>query len=106
MGIAGFRLALLERMEGQFKEHHGGAERRESAEKRAERMIAEGLAKAGWNPGDLHKHRKGDPVKVALAMRLRQETTLTLKRIAQRLHMGRWEYARRLIYETGNGKSS
>ncbi|MGD0815237.1 MAG: transposase [Verrucomicrobiota bacterium] len=106
LGGGSFRLALLERMEGQFKEHHGGAQRQESAEKRAERMITEGLANAGWNPGDLHKHRKGDPVKVALAMRLRQETTLTLKWIAQRLHMGRWEYVRRLIYETRNGKSS
>ena len=106
LGSGSFRLALLERMEGQFKEHHGGAERRESAENQGERMIADGLAKEGWEPGDLRKRRKGDPVKVALALRLRQETTLTLKWIAQRLHMGRWEYARRLIHETRKVKRS
>jgi hypothetical protein len=47
-----------------------------------------------------------DPFKVALALRLRQETTLTLKWIAQRLHMGTWEHARRLLYETRKGKRS
>jgi hypothetical protein len=69
-------------------------------------MIGEGLKREGWKPGDLSKRRKGDPVKVALALRLRQETTLTLKWIAHRLHMGRWEYARRLILEARKGKTS
>jgi len=106
VGSGSFRRALLGRMEGQFKEHHGGAERRESAEEQAERMIAEGMAKAGWKPDDLAKRRKGDRVKVALAQKLRKETALPLKWIAQRLHMGCWEYARRLLHETRKNKRS
>ena len=106
LGSASFRLRLLDRMEGKFKDYHGRPERQESAEEQGERIIREAMAKAGWRPGDLAKRRKGDVVKVALAQRLRGETTLTLKWIAQRLHLGRWEYARRLLYEAGNGKSS
>jgi putative transposase len=106
LGGGTFRRELLARMEGKFKDHHSGEERRESAEEQGERMIAEGLAKEGWKPGDLRKRRKGDPAKVFMALRLRQETTLTLKWIAQRLHMGRWEYARRLLYEMRKAKSS
>lgn len=106
LGSGSFRASLLERMEGEFKEHHSGSERRESAEEQGERLIEEGLAKAGWKSGVLGKRRKSDPVKVALALQLRRETTLTLKWIAQRLHMGRWEYLRRLLYEAQKGKSS
>jgi len=39
-------------------------------------------------PSSLQTHRKGDPRKVRLACRLRQETTMTLKWIAVRLRMG------------------
>jgi hypothetical protein len=42
---------------------------------------------------------KGHKGKVALARRLRQETTMSLKWIAQRLHMGRWTYVSNLLRE-------
>src|SRR5260221_2429567 len=36
--------------------------------------------------------RKGDPSKLALAAPLREETTLTIRPIAHRLHAGRWKH--------------
>ena len=47
--------------------------------------------------GDLQTRRKGDPQKVILARRLREETTMTLKWIAQRLQMGSWTYVSDLL---------
>jgi len=43
----------------------------------------------GWAAGDRFSgHRKRDPRKLELAVRLRQQTTLSVKRIAARLHRG------------------
>jgi REP element-mobilizing transposase RayT len=67
---------------------HYGAERQESGAAKAERLVREGLAALAWEEADLRRRRKGDPGKVRLARRLRQETTMTLAWIAQRLHMG------------------
>jgi hypothetical protein len=41
-----------------------------------------------WTAADLARRRKGDGQKVKLALRLRQETTMTLRWTAQRLNMG------------------
>ena len=56
-----------------------GEERRESAEDKAARLVAAGLKAAGWQESALASRRKGDPVKMALAQRLRRETTMPLK---------------------------
>jgi len=64
---------------------------------RAERLIAEGLAAAGWREEQLPRERKGHAVKVTLAKRLRAETTVSLAWIAQRLYMGRWTYVSSLL---------
>ncbi len=37
---------------------------------------------------DLVKHRKNDPDKLEMAARLRRETTLSVKAIAARVHLG------------------
>ena len=79
---------MLERMEGDLKEHHSGQLRRESADVRAERIIAEELRREGWSDTELGERRKSDPFKVALTARLRRETTLTIGWIAARLKMG------------------
>jgi hypothetical protein len=42
---------------------------------------------------------KGDKVKVVSARRLRQKTTMNLKWIARRLHMGSWTYVSNLLDE-------
>jgi hypothetical protein len=39
---------------------------------------------------ELRERAKGDKGKVAMAVRLRQETTMTLKWVAERLAMGSW----------------
>jgi hypothetical protein len=46
------------------------------------------LKRLGWDEPELPGRRKGDPQKVKLAGRLRPETTLSLKWIAERLPMG------------------
>jgi hypothetical protein len=60
------------RGQGELGEHHAGELRRESAELRAERIIAEELRRQGWTEADLGQRRKSDPVKLALGARLRR----------------------------------
>jgi len=79
---------MLERMEEQLGESHAGDLKRESAEVRAERIIGEELKRHGWSEAHLRQRRKSDPVKLALAARLRRETILTVGWIAKRLDMG------------------
>jgi hypothetical protein len=42
---------------------------------------------------DLEKRNRSAPEKLELAARLRRETTLTIREIAQGLHMGSWKSA-------------
>jgi len=99
LGDGAFRRELLAQMEGRVGEHHYGEERQESAEHKAERVVKEGLGKAGWTEEELKTRRKSDPVKIRLAMRLREETTMTLKWIATRLQMGAWTHLNKRLYE-------
>jgi hypothetical protein len=62
--------------------------RQESAHAKAERIVAEELDRLSWTESDLVGRRKSDPIKLALAARLRQETTLPLKAIAARVKLG------------------
>jgi len=98
-GEEAFRQELLAQMDGQMGEHHYGMERWESAEEKAARIVREELAKAGWAEEDLASRAKGDPMKVAVAARLRQETTVTLKWISERLHMGAWTHLNKRLYQ-------
>jgi hypothetical protein len=41
----------------------------------------------------LERRHKSDPEKLALAARRRRQTTLTIKAIAARLHLGAWQNA-------------
>ena len=89
----GFRQELLDRMAGQLGEPHAGELRRESAEAKAERIIAEELARLDWTGADQEQRYRSAAEKLALAARLRRETTLTIRDIAQRLHLGSWKSA-------------
>jgi hypothetical protein len=51
-------------------------------------MISEELSRSGWSDTELTSRPKNDPAKLALAARLRRETTLTTKQIAARLSLG------------------
>ena len=59
--------------------------------------MREELKRAGWKEKDLPEQRKGAKAKIAVARRLRQETTMTLQWIAQRLAMGSWTYVSNLL---------
>jgi hypothetical protein len=79
---------LLTKMAADVGESHESEQRRESSEVLAERIVREELKKAGWSEADLAKYRKGAAAKASIAQRLKKETTMTLKWIAQRLKMG------------------
>jgi len=87
-GSEQFKRALLERLRGKLGEHHSGALRRESDLARAEAIIGAELKRRGWKEEELRRRPKSDAAKMAVAARLRRETTLTLGEIARRLHMG------------------
>jgi hypothetical protein len=55
---------------------------------KAERIVSGELTRLGWRERDLATRRKSDPDKLALGGRLRRETTLSIKWIAARLHLG------------------
>jgi hypothetical protein len=61
-------------------------------------VVVEGLKKLGWKEADLTKRRKGDMGKLEMALRLRRQTTMTLKWIAERLKMGTWTHLNHLLY--------
>ena len=68
--------------------HHYGEEIGQSAEEKARRIIAEELTKLGWKEADLSQRRKSEAGKVKIARRLRRETTVGKRWIAQHLAMG------------------
>ena len=93
LGDDEFRKELLERMIGRAGPGHYGEEVREAAGEKAERMVIDGLKRLKWTESDLQHRAKGDAKKVALAARLREETTMPMKWIAARLGMGSAAYA-------------
>ena len=76
-----------------------GALRQESAEVKAGRIIAEELRRLGWQESELAERRKTDPGKLALAARLRRETTLPLKWIAARVRLGTSKSANKNLHQ-------
>lgn len=88
LGSGEFKQQMLKQMEGKLGEHHSGQLRLETAEAKANRIVAEELRRRGWQEADLRKRRKSDPAKLAVAARLRRETTLSIKAIAARVHLG------------------
>jgi len=98
LGEEEFRQDLLAQMSECLGAEHYGEERAESGEARAERIIAAELKRHRWSGTDLLTRPKGDQAKVALAARLRVETTMTVGWIAQRLSMGTRGYLNHLLY--------
>lgn len=97
LGSEQFRQELVAAASGQVGLNNYGAERRQTALQKAERIVRDELGAAGWHETELPLHRKGDSEKVRIARRLREETTMSLKWIAQRLHMGSWTYVSNLL---------
>jgi putative transposase len=99
LGSEAFRAELLSAAEERVGRSHYGAERQEIGTARSERLVKEGLGALGWTEKELSRRTKGDKGKVALARRLRAETTMTLRWIADRLQMGSWTYVSNLLHE-------
>ena len=92
LGDEAFRQELLAQAEGKFGSNHYAGQRQESSEEKARRILAEELTGLGWKEEELENRLKADADKVRIAARLRQETTMTLKWIAEELQMGSWTY--------------
>ncbi len=101
LGDDALRQELLAKVSEQAGALHYGEAVHEAAEAKAERIVAEELRKRGWKPAMLGTLRKGDPEKLAMAGRLRAETTMTLAWIAARLHMGTRTHLAHLLYWRG-----
>jgi hypothetical protein len=89
LGSEAFRKECLEKMEDKVSDNHPGRARLETAAAKAERLIAQELVRLNWTNEDLTSRAKSDPIKLALAARLRRETTLSIKQIADRLNLGK-----------------
>ena len=90
MGFGGCVISerALARVSEQRGAHHYGAELHEGEEEKAERLVREELARRRWLEKELAQKPKTDREKARIARRLRQETTMTLAWIAQRLQVG------------------
>ena len=99
VGSEEFRQELLAAAVERVGPNHYGAARHETDEQIAQRIIREEIDRLGWAEAELKIRRKGDPKKVAMARRLRRESTMTLKWIAQRLQMGTWTYVSNLLHD-------
>jgi len=105
LGEETFRQELLAQMSGRMGAEHYGVERAETAAALAERIIREELKRRRWQEAELEIRRKGDPAKVALAARLRTETTMTVGWIAGRLQMGTRSHLNHLMYRFRKSRS-
>jgi hypothetical protein len=97
MGREEFRRELLEQTGKWLGPNHFGRERRQTAEVGARRVIAETLRKERLTSQGLKLLSANHRIKVALARRLRRETTMDLKWIAEELGVGSWKYLSNLL---------
>jgi hypothetical protein len=104
LGSEKFRQEMLERMDGKLGENHSGELHRETAEQKANRILLEELSRRGWTESDLAARRRSDPDKLAIAVRLRNETTLPVKWIAARVQIGTAKGAKAVLHRSGRGK--
>ena len=98
LGSRAFRKELLGQMKERLGPQHYGQERGETMEERAEGIVVEELKRRRWDQRELGRRAKGDRQKVAMAVHLRAETTMTVTWIAQRLRMGAPGYVNHLLY--------
>ena len=98
LGDQAFRKELLGRMKERMGAEHYGVERQEMAEVQAERIVLSELKRRRWRERDWARLAKGDAAKVTLAVRLRAETVMPVKWIAERLRMGTPGYVHQLLY--------
>ena len=103
LGEKAFRQELLAQMTARLGAEHYGAERWETEVAKAERMVLAELKRRQWGETELAARAKGDKLKVKLAARLRAETLVTVKWIAERLQMGSAGYVNNRLYRWRKG---
>src|SRR5947207_2517890 len=89
---------ILDKMEVTTKEAHPSRERDETEQVKALRIVQKELMRLGWTKAELRRRRKGDETKIALARRLREETAVSLRWIAENLYMGTWTHVSNRLY--------
>ena len=104
LGSEQFREELLAAATERMGPTNYGAERQEAEEAKAQRWVREELGRLGWDEDELQRTPKGTKAKVRMAASLRRETTMSLKWIAERLHMGSWTYVSNLLGAQRNQK--
>ena len=97
LGSEEFRRELLEQTGKWLGPNHFGQERRETAEVRARRIIAETLRRERLTRENFELLSANHRIKVALARQLRQEATMELKWIAEEPGIGSWKYSSNLL---------
>ena len=97
LGREEFREDMLAAEADNVGANHYGADRFETSQEKARRIMVQELRRLGWKESQLRLRRKGDRHKVQLARRLRAETTMTLAWVAEHLHMGSWGYVSNLL---------
>ena len=95
---------LLGQMSERLGPEHYGEERQESQTEKAERVVGEELRRRRWTEATLGERNKGDVEKLKIAVRLRNETLMTVAWIAQRLQMGSVANVNTLLYQWRRGK--
>ena len=85
---------------------HYGEELRQADEEHALGILKKELKARGWKETDLMERRKGDPEKIKMAVRLRRETTMTLRWVATKLQMGSWTYLSNLLGQERSRKKN
>ena len=99
LGAQDFLDCLQDSLGLSLSEDHAAAARRETLELRAQRLIDEELRKQKRSREDLVSLPKGASLKVTIAERLHRETPMTMRWIADALHMGTWRYLSFLLYQ-------
>lgn len=87
-GSEEFRQELLLQMTRLVSPKFGGPEWQETSQTKAERILLEELNRRGWELQRLEQLAKADPEKLKIGQRLRAQTCVSLRWIAQHLSMG------------------
>lgn len=64
--------------------------------------LQEELKRLAWTKAELRRRRKGNETKIALARRLREETAVSLRWIAENLYMGISTHVSNRLYHCPN----
>ena len=105
-GSQEFKERMLDLIGGKLGGNHAGELRQENAEVKGERIVGAELKRLGWKEKELRERRKNHPEKLAIGARLRRETTLTLKQIAQRISLGSSKRANAKLHQWMQGRTS